>query len=47
MVVVKKRLKNITNKIKDKLRKEKEKDIGISINLKKKDKKNVWTDIID
>ena len=36
MVVVKKRLKNITNKIKDKLRKEKEKDIEISMNLKKK-----------
>ena len=39
MVEVKKRLKNFTNKIKDKLRKEKEKDIGISMNLKKKIKK--------
>ena len=38
MVVPKKKLKNITKKIKNKLRKEKEKNIGIRMNLKKKDK---------
>ena len=36
MVVPKKKLKNITKKIKNKLRKEKEKNIGIRMNLKKK-----------